>query len=36
MYGNAEGAMAVRDREQDRLGQQCAEKLDLLLVAGRA
>ena len=34
--GDAEGEMAVRDGEQDRLGQQRAEELDLLLVAGGA
>ena len=31
--GDSEGEMPVRDREQDRLGQQRAEELDFLLVA---
>ena len=31
--GDTEGEMAVRDREQDRLGQERAEELDFLLVA---
>ena len=34
--GDAEGEVTVRDREQDRLREQRAEKLDLLLVAGGA
>jgi hypothetical protein len=34
--GDAEGEVPVRDGEQDRLGQQRAEELDLLLVAGGA
>jgi hypothetical protein len=34
--GDAEREMPVRNREEDRLGDQRAEKLDLLLVAGRA
>jgi hypothetical protein len=34
--GDAEGEVTVRDGEQDRLGDQRAEKLDLLLVAGGA
>jgi len=33
--GNAQGKMAVRDRKQDGFGEQGAEELDLLLVAGR-
>ena len=33
--GDGEGEVTVRHREQDRFGDQCAEKLDLLLVAGR-
>ena len=32
--GDAEGEMPVRDREQDGFGEQRAEELDLLLVAG--
>ncbi len=35
-FGDAKRAMAVRHGEQNRLGEQRAEKLDLLLVAGRA
>ena len=31
--GDAEGEMPVRDREEDRLGQQLPEELNLLLVA---
>ena len=35
LLGDTKRAMAVRHGEQDRLGQQRAEELNLLLVAGR-